>query len=181
MDFTISSLQENYRASSLSGFFSLRYMAGWLCSIVALYRVCAAGNSNIGKSILVVQVALLSLGEAWKVYAIVQPAATTVLFKTLDLFWPVSNCFMLFTGLAVLFSKQVRAWKRYIPLVVGLWFPITLFLVPRLLGGNTVTLYISSFYSAVGWLLLGISVYSSARTKKIIYPEETIARLQPTA
>jgi hypothetical protein len=40
----------NYQVTLLTGIFSLPYMTGWFCSIIALYRFKAAGNNPIGKA-----------------------------------------------------------------------------------------------------------------------------------
>lgn len=165
IDFIVGNFNHPYQPTSLSGVFSLIYMTGWVCSTVALYRMKAAGDTSVGRGILITQLVMLSLGEMWNVYAILEPNATTLLFKVLDKFWPISNCFMIVTGLAVMRAKTLHGWRRFIPFVVGLWLPASLVLVPLSFGNSTVTLYFSSLYSAIAWLLLGISVYTSAEEK----------------
>lgn len=170
---------ENYKASALGGVFSLLYMTGWLCSIIGLYRLQATGTRRIGKFILYIQVSFLLVAEIWNVYSIVQPGAQTKLYWMLDMFWPLSNIFMFATGLAVLFAKRLQGWKRYITFIVGLWFPITVVVVPALFGSTSpVVFFVTSVYSCAGWALLGLAVYRSAG--EVSYQKLEPAPLQPS-
>jgi hypothetical protein len=181
IDFIVNNINEGYQRTALGGVFSLLYMTGWVCSILALYRLKAAGNGPWGKGILITQLVMLGLGELWNVYAIADPLSNTVLFRTLDLFWPLSNCFMLITGIAVIRAKQLQGWKRFVPFVVGLWFPLSLLLGPMVFGNDTLMLYFSSLYSALAWLLLGVTVYVSAGKTKTPAFEEHLPALKATA
>ena len=158
-------IYENYKATSLAGVFGFLYMTGWLCSIAGLYKLNAAGNRKIGKAILIIQLVFLTLGQIWNVYSIILPGSTATLYRILDLFWPISNIFMFVTGLSIMFAKQLQGWKRFITFVVGLWFPITLVLVPILFGHSQLTLLFVSLYSVAGWSLLGLAVYQSPGQK----------------
>lgn len=154
---------ENYKASALGGIFSLLYMTGWLCSIIGLYRLQATGTRPLGKGILYMQILFLLLGEAWNVYSIIQPGAPTKLYWMLDMFWPLSNIFMFVTGLAVFFARQFTGWKRFVTLFAGLWFPVTVILVPAIFGTTSlVSVMTTSIYSTVAWCLLGYAVYRHA-------------------
>jgi hypothetical protein len=156
---SIYGIFENYKATSLAGIFSLIYMTGWMCSIVGLYKLSAAGNRRIGKTIILIQLIFLSLGEIWNFYSIMAPGSTTTLYRALDLFWPISNLFMFVTGLFVLRAKQLHGWKRFIPFIVGLWFPITVVMVPAIFGHGQLTVLLVSLYSVAAWSLLGLAVY----------------------
>ena len=175
IDFIVHGYQQPYQPSSLTGVFSFLYMTGWMCSILALYRLKAAGDGVIGKSILMIQLVMLTLGELWNVYAMFQPNATTTLFKTLDLFWPISNGFMLVTGLVIIRAKKLHGWKPYIPFAAGLWLPLSFGLIQAYSGGNTLIMLISGAYSAITWLLLGISVYVRTDNTSEAQLVETIA------
>lgn len=69
---------------------------------------------------------------------------------------------MFATGLSAFLAKQLQKWKRFVPLFVGFWFPITVVITPIIFGASTTTLIIVSLYSIIGWALLGLCVYSSA-------------------
>ena len=157
---------ENYEATSLAGVFSLLYMTGWLCSIIGLYKLNAAGHRKIGKTILFIQLIFLALGETWNVYSIISPGSTSTLYSLLDLFWPISNIFMFVTGLSILLAKELQGWKRLIAFIVGLWFPVTVVIIPIIFDHGQVTLVCVSFYSVVGWSLLGLAVYQTPGKKR---------------
>ena len=165
---SIYGIFENYKATSLAGIFSLIYMTGWLCSIVGLYKLSAAGNRRIGKTIILIQLIFLSLGEIWNVYSIIIPGSTTMLYRVLDLFWPISNIFMFVTGLSVLLAKQLHGWKRFITFIVGLWFPITIAILPAIFGHGQLTVLFVSLYSVAGWSFLGFAIYQSPVQKRLL-------------
>ena len=181
IDSFVSGAFQNYQPSTLSGIFSFIYMTGWVCSIVGLFRFHATGVRPWVKTIFIIQLLFLTLGEIWNVYSIIKPLETSLLFRILDLFWPISNCFMFFTGLAVIRAKRLAGWKRYIPLVVGLWFPVCLVLIRLLFGSSQVTLYVTPVYSTTAWLLLGYVVYATAGEKVKVNFEEAIPALRATA
>jgi hypothetical protein len=171
---------ENYKASALGGVFSFIYMTGWFCSIIGLYRLQATGHKRIGKVILYIQMLFLTLGEIWNVYSIVQPGAQTKLYWILDMFWPLSNIFMFVTGLAVVFAKRFTGWKRFVTLFAGLWFPITVMLVPAIFGTTSMTAVLTtSIYSIVGWSLLGFAVYLHASEAENRVPASAAIRTLP--
>jgi len=181
IDMFSNGIFERYQPSTMSSIFSLVYMTGWVCSIVALYKMKATGTRRLGRSVLVVQLLFLTLGEIWNIYSIIKPFETSMLFRILDLFWPISNCFMFFTGLTVLMAKRLSGWRRYIPFVVGLWFPTCLVLTRLLFGSSEATLYITALYSATAWLLLGLAAYTSRDEKIKIDFEKVIPELRATA
>jgi hypothetical protein len=148
---------------TLSGIFNLAYTTGWICSLVGLWQLKATGNTKTGKVILITQLTLLCLANASTIIEIVNPAATNVLYTTLDIFWPLSNFFMIVTGTAVAVSNRQRGFKEFTPLIAGLWLPVTFIVLPALFGRNDTILIISSVYSAVTWMLLGLFVYTSPR------------------
>jgi hypothetical protein len=159
---------ENYRATSMAGVFSLIYMTGWLCSIIGLYRLNAAGNRRVGKIILIIQLIFLTLGDIWNMYSIIHPSSSATLYWVLDMFWPISNIFMFATGLTIILAKRLQGWKRFITLFVGLWFPMTVVLSPMLWGRGNTTLIIVSLYSIIGWALLGLAVFRSANEEEAL-------------
>jgi hypothetical protein len=158
---------ENYKATSMAGVFSLIYMTGWFCSILGLYKLNAAGNKK-GRIILIIQMILLTIGNLWNIYSIIDPHCDTTFFHVADLIgWPFDNIFMLATGVAIVAAKQLDSWKRFVALFVGLWFPVTLIITRMIFGSNT-ELIITSMYSIVGWSLLGLAVFRSANEEEAL-------------
>ena len=155
-------LYDKAEATSLGGVFSLIYMVGFFCSILGLYRINAAGT-KMGRTILQIQMVLLTIGNLWNIYSIIDPKCDTLFFHITDLIgWPLDNFFMLATGIAIVSAKRLQGWMRYVPLFVGFWFPITIPLMFFVLGSSSSELFIISSYSIVGWSLLGLTVYLSA-------------------
>ena len=150
-----------YSHSSLTGLFGLIYMAGWMCSLVALKRSGAYGEGKWSKIIYTLQMVLLVLANGWNTYELVQPGADTTLYYILDACWPLSNTCMLITGITIARKGVLQGWKRYMPLLVGLWLPIG-FLLWALFGSRTTAMLLwVNIYSAVTWALMGYSVFTS--------------------
>jgi hypothetical protein len=72
-----------------------------------------------------------------------------------------SAFFMLVTGVVVIAAKKWQGFKRYLPLLAGLWIPIVFFVVSRIFGLTLTTLIISGVYATVVFTLLGFSVITS--------------------
>ena len=154
---------ENSQLTSIGGLFGLIYMTGWFCSILGLYRLNAAGNRR-GRTILIIQMVLLTIGNIWNIYSIIDPNCDTTLFRILDMLgWPLDNIFMLATGIAVVSARRLDGWKRFVPLFVGLWFPVTLIFTRMLFGSSSTELFITSLYSVIAWSLLGFVVHTSSK------------------
>ena len=149
--------QQEMQDSSLTGICDLIYMIGWSCSIVWLIKIRAAGE-GWGKAILSIQLGLLTIANIWNVWVIFDPLNTSILFTILDKFWPISNCFMFISGLAVLRGRQITGFARFVPLIAGSWLPVSA-LTALLLDGNQVFLYIMTGYSFCCFFLLGLMIF----------------------
>ena len=166
-DFIVNNVFQEYHPNSLTGVFSLIYMTGWLGCIAALYNHKASGYKRSGRIVLIIQMSMLILAEGWNIYTIIEPGASTILYHVLDAFWPISNCFMLVTGITIINAKVLKGWQRYVPFVVGLWLPASI-LISIIIGKSSLAAVLfSSFYSAIAWFLLGLTVYLSADRKAI--------------
>jgi hypothetical protein len=155
--------QQEMQDSSLTGICDLIYMIGWSCSIIGLIKLRAAGE-GWGKTILLIQLGLLTIANIWNVWVIFDPLNKTLLFNILDKFWPISNCFMFITGLAVLLGKQITGFARFVPLIVGSWLPVSA-LTAFLLDGNQLFLYIMTGYSFCCFFLLGLMIFKQELDK----------------
>jgi hypothetical protein len=152
----------NYNFTSLGGFLNLIYMTGWLLALIFLYRLHFNCSKKV-KTVFAIQFFFILLAELWNIWACIDPKSDHVVFRTLDLFWPISNTFMLVTGLTILLTKKVEGWQRYIPLIVGLWLPTGVISI-LVFGKTNLTATIVSIYSAIAWSLLGLSVYTNRQT-----------------
>lgn len=116
--------------------------------------------ANNQKSIIIfkIQLALLTIANILNIWNIISPGADSVFHTVMDMFWPLSNLFMLVTGIAWLCSGATKNWRRYVVLVVGLWLPFSILFV-MLLGRKSLTLTFGSVYSIIAWSLMGYVVF----------------------
>jgi hypothetical protein len=151
--------------TAYSGFFNFAYITGWMCSIIALYRMGSFGKGRLGKLIFFAQMTFLTLANCWNIYEWIKPNAGTWLYFFLDPFWPISNFFMLITGITIIRLGDLNGWRRYVPLIVGGWLPlgIVLWVIFTRTPGVLLTL---SAYSLIAWSLMAISI--------ITFPGNTI-------
>ena len=149
--------QENTTGSWTTGLYGFIYMTGWIASVIGLLRLKAAGTGMGGQSILFIQLLLLSVAQVFNINVIVHGGQPSSLQTNLDLFWPISNGFMLVTGIAVVLAKRIQGWHRWIPLLTGSWLPVLL--ICNALGFRN--LYVAGFYSAIAWTLLAVVVYTA--------------------
>jgi hypothetical protein len=128
------------------------YMAGWICTMFALIRIKAAGTKNAGRIILYVQTLFLFVAASSDVVTLFQIPIPHKLFFIWDLFWPISNCMMLVTGIAIAAAGTLKGWRRWVPLVAGLWLPLTI--VVKLTFPSEYMAIIGGTYSIVLWTVL---------------------------
>lgn len=154
--------------TSLDGLYSLLYISGWMCSIIGLWQAGATGTTRWGRLVLLIQALFLFLANISNIMLLLQIGLSSKLYFILDLFWPVSNIWMLATGITVVTAKRLKSWMRYIPLAVGLWIPVTLLLM---LGSSKIpSMMLSGLYSAIAWMLLGLVVYQLESRQTFLKP-----------
>jgi hypothetical protein len=161
IDFMENGLYDHFKNTSVSGLRSFIFITGWICCVWGLYRLKAAGTSGWGRAILLTQIVLLLLANGWNIYVIVNPQGNIWLFNKLTFFWMASAYFMILTGIVILTAKKWQGFKRYLPLMAGLWLPFVFFVVARIFGLTLTTLVISGIYSTVVFTLLGFSIIAS--------------------
>lgn len=149
--------QANTTDSWTTGLYGFIYMSGWMASVIGLYRLNATGPRIWGKLILIIQLLLLATAQVFNIDVIIHGGVNNELQRNLDASWPASNACMLVTGIAVVRANQLQGWHKWIPLLIGCWLPVLLIL--NAIGFRN--LYFAGFYSAVGWTLLAIVVYTS--------------------
>ena len=164
-------LEEIFKPVTGIGFYgawAFVYITAWMCSMEALRRMEATGRSRFGKNLLRIILVTLSLANLSNIYALMAPEnKSSVLFRVLDSFWPISNLIMLVVGITVIAAKGLPGWRRYVPLMAGLWFPMTL--LAMILAGRTSPLLVFvPWYSAIAWSLLAVAVLTSP--EKRVYP-----------
>lgn len=111
--------------SRQTGLFDFIYMTGWMCSLIALQQKQFLGRTKFAAIAFFIPITLLSLAQVWNIWIMIAPSSGGTLFRILDSCWPLSNTWMLVTGITALAAKQLAGWKRFMPLVAGLWLPLT--------------------------------------------------------
>ena len=153
-----------------TGVFGFVYMAGWMCSVVALKRMAILGKTKWAKIAFTVQLSLLTLAQAWNIWVIFGSSYDNLLFRILDMCWPLSNVWMLVIGITAVRAKKLQGWKRFVPLFVGLWFPLTV--IPAIATNFFV---LAGPYSAVAFALLGFVVFKADQDEQKSVTEVSVA------
>ena len=149
----------DYEHTSWSGVFGLIYMTGWSCSILALIKRSTNSKKRIIRTLGFVQLTLLTVANFWNIYEIISPGANTLLFNVLDLFWPLSNVFMLALGIVVWRTSALEGRSKFAPLTAGLWLPVSI-LLNLLVEDPELAMMMAGLYSWLVWSWLGVSTTS---------------------
>ena len=145
--------------------FDILYMAGWICSILAFIRMKAAGETRGARNILHIQLLFLFLAVSSDIVALLRIPVPENVFFYWDLFWPISNCMMLVTGISIAVAGKLQNWKKFVPLLTGLWLPVC---IPvKLFMPIEYIAYIGGTYSIIMWTLLAYVAFSNRRTESI--------------
>jgi len=153
--------------TSVGGVCDLIYMIGWVCSIVGMLRLQATGQQTSGKMILYIQLASLGIANVWNIWTIIDPASSSILYFILDFFWPLSNVCLLAVGIVIAVKGRLAGWKRYVPLMAGLWLPVSI-VTALLFGPNEGAFLFSGMYSTATWFVMGYMIYISERDKQLV-------------
>lgn len=151
--------------TSLTGVYDLLYMLGWMCSVTAFWRMRAGGTNNWGKVVFYIQLLFLSLANVANVWVIINPASGSIIYRVLDMFWPVSNLWMLAVGITLLRAGLLQGWRRYVVLAVGLWLPVIMG-VAVVAGKTEVMFYVCGIYSTVAWTVMGWAVFTTGKKEE---------------
>jgi hypothetical protein len=65
---------------------------------------------------------------------------------------------MFVTGVAILMADGFTDWKKYVPLIVGMWLPFSM-IVMLILGKTDTSMIFLQIYSIWAWFLMGIVAY----------------------
>ena len=151
------------------GLASMVFMAGWICSNTVMRRTRAAGTGRWGHAVLLVQLVGLVLACLFGFFE-----ATGLLgrddlaFNVMDAAWPLSMLWMLVVGITVVVAGRMPGWRRFVPLLCGLWLPLGIPL--QMVLGDQVGSFMFGV-SAVFWALLGYAVRGAGeRTAPALEP-----------
>lgn len=156
--------------SWFTGVWGLLFISGWICSVIALRSLKATGNSSFAKILLIVLLITLSLANVSNVIQLIVEKDKPSYFMVLDICWPLSNVIMLITGIMVIIVKGLPAWKRWIPLATGLWFPLAML---SFLIDNKIVSLLVGFYSVIAWALLAIVIITTKKETEAVRQRQT--------
>lgn len=156
--------------SWFTGVWGLLFISGWICSVIALRSLKATGNSSFGKILLIILLVTLSLANVSNVIQLIVEKDKPSYFMVLDICWPLSNVIMLITGIMVIIVKGLPAWKRWIPLATGLWFPLAML---SFLIDNKIVSLLVGFYSVIAWALLAIVIITTKKETEAVRQRQT--------
>ncbi|SKB78489.1 hypothetical protein [Dyadobacter psychrophilus] len=145
-----------------TGVWGLIYITGWLAGMEAMRRLRLAGNDPLGKWAVVLVMIALFLADISNVWQLVAPDYKPSLFWALDIFWPVSHVLMLLVGIATVRAKVLGPYQCWLPVVMGLWFPLTM-----VLSRTPIVLHFSNIYSLIAWTSMALILWQRARMQKI--------------
>lgn len=140
-----------------TGVWGLLYITGWMAGMEVMRRLNLAGTDRFGRTIVRVVLVTLTVANLSNIWQGVAPTYKPTVFWMLDMGWPLSNLLMLAVGVAVLRSKRLSGWQRWVPLTMGLWFPLTM-----AVSRTPIVLHFSNLYSVIAWTLFALIMLAEA-------------------
>jgi hypothetical protein len=153
---------DQWGASGFTNICDILYITGWICTMFALFHMIAAGTRQVGRVILYVQTLFLFPAASSDLVTLLRIPIPEKIFFFWDLFWPLSNCMMLITGIAIAAAGVLKGWKRWVPLITGLWLPVTV-IVKVTLPSEYVSI-IGGTFSIVLWSMLAWIAFQQDET-----------------
>lgn len=144
-----------------TGVWGLIYITGWLAGMEAMRRLRVTGNDRFGNWVIPVVMTTLIIADISNVWQLVAPTYKPFLFWALDICWPLSHVLMLAVGVATVRAKKLNRFERWLPIAMGLWFPLTM-----LVSKTPIVLHFSNIYSIVTWTLMALTLMKLARSVK---------------
>ena len=154
IDMLVSTYYPSFAVANtwFTGLTGVFYITGWMASLEGLRRLIDNGKRNFSWLIIRIVMSTLilaNLSNIWQFSTHTKP----LLFQILDMGWPVSNLLMLFVAGAVIKSRKLNGYQKWVPLAMGLWFPVCI-----LMGRNDFALYAGGLYSTIAWSLFAITI-----------------------
>jgi hypothetical protein len=140
---------------------SLLYVLSWMCSVLGLLQLGATGTGVSGKTVLVVQLLLLSLAGIWALLILPQnPDRESLLFQATGAAWPLSHLFMAVVGIAAIRANVLSGWRRFAPLLPA--FAVLVAFPASWVAAGPVAGVVIQIARAGALISLGYAVRSSA-------------------
>jgi hypothetical protein len=140
----------------------LLFLVGWICIIVALIRMAAAG-AGPSRYLLWIQLGGVSLAATQELQDLVlaKTGRIDILYGVADAAWPLSVLFMIVTGTALARAGVIRGWRRYSAVACGLALPVSI--AAAALLGRAAMGAAFALLTTVAWGVLAWAVVRNAR------------------
>lgn len=148
-------LSESMSRAELAG--GLAWQLGAFALLATVHVTRATGKSRWGRGVLATTATVLALATVWSVAFVVAPTAGGPILAALESAWPLSQLLLLVMGVTVVVARRWPGSARWLPLLGGLWFPVSMAAVTA--GGFLATAvpaaWIAISYTAVGLAVAG--------------------------
>ncbi len=155
---------ENPSADTTLNILGLVYLAGFLASAVALFKLRATGGPVRAGVLVAVQIIGLAMAASQDIMDLVGRGQGTQFYGLADASWPLSHTFMLAIAVFVYATRQWKGWKAFAPLLCGLALPVAI--AARIVGGQPALDAVFGILTFAGFFLLGRAVYESATVER---------------
>lgn len=146
-----------------SGLAGLLYITGWLASMENLRQTIETSKRDFSWYAIRIVMFTLFIADISNIWAIAT-TAKPALYYILDAGWPVSHLLMLPAAWAIIKNRILKGYRRFLPLLMGLWFPVCM-----LLGHTDFSLYFGGIYSTLVWSLFALAAMKSQGNPTLFY------------
>jgi len=163
---------QQWGAPNLTSILDILYMAGWACTMLSFIRMQVNGTKRSARNLLYVQLTFLIIAASSDLVTLLKIPVPENVFFYWDLFWPLSNCLMLVTGITIAVAGRLHGWRRWVPLITGLWLPLTM--VVKIYLSPQHMAYFGGTYSLIMWTLMAYIAHSR-HEPEVDYKVKTIS------
>lgn len=146
-------LSESMSRAELAG--GLAWQLGAFAMLATMHATRATGTSRWGRGVLAATAAVLALATVWSVAFVVAPTAGGPILTALDLTWPLSQLLLLVTGVTVAVARGWPGRARWLPLLGGLWFPVSMAAVT---AGGFLATAVPAAWIAISYTVIGLAI-----------------------
>ncbi|BDP43971.1 hypothetical protein DAETH_39400 (plasmid) [Deinococcus aetherius] len=134
----------------LYGLFSV----GWLCAMIGLRHLHAAGYGKVGRALMNVVVVTVTLAIGQSVMDLLRVPTSHPLYMVTDLAWPLSMVLTFAVSVAALFARVLPLWGRLVLVFCGISLPINILVM--VLTGDMIGGASFAWHTFLGWAGLGL-------------------------
>ena len=140
-----------------TGLWGLVYMTTWMTMLIVLRDADIAGKNPFATTLMLVLIGSLAIANVSNLVNLFEAANSISFFFYLDLFWPISHSLMFILGLTVLIQNTLSGWKKFVPLIFGSWFPVSMILM-TIAGRQPIVFYSMEIFNLIGFASMALLV-----------------------